>query len=189
MGLDMYLNARKTLSPRRRTEKKYIDYFESLNEPDFNKEGGMYLSSYNQDHISMLAHLETLPKLLGQIGEIESIIKDGNDWIVKTEAGYWRKANQIHTWFVEVCQDGVDDCQSTLIHPADLMGLLSTIRTIGKNKSLARDMLPSQSGFFFGSTDYNDWYFDDLKETKRILRKVLRKSTISNWDVYYQASW
>lgn len=26
------------------------------------------------------------------------------------EVGYWRKANQIHNWFVENVQDGVDDC-------------------------------------------------------------------------------
>lgn len=26
------------------------------------------------------------------------------------EIGYWRKANQIHNWFVENVQDGVDDC-------------------------------------------------------------------------------
>ena len=26
------------------------------------------------------------------------------------EVGYWRKANQIHKWFVDNVQDGVDDC-------------------------------------------------------------------------------
>lgn len=26
------------------------------------------------------------------------------------EVGYWRKANQIHNWFVENVQDGIDDC-------------------------------------------------------------------------------
>lgn len=26
------------------------------------------------------------------------------------EVGYWRKANQIHNWFVENAQEGVDDC-------------------------------------------------------------------------------
>ena len=31
-------------------------------------------------------------------------------WLVE-EVGYWRKANQIHAWFVENVQDGIDDCQ------------------------------------------------------------------------------
>ncbi len=26
------------------------------------------------------------------------------------EVGYWRKANQIHNWFVKNVQGGVDDC-------------------------------------------------------------------------------
>ena len=28
------------------------------------------------------------------------------------EAGYWRKANQIHNWFVQNVQNGNDDCGS-----------------------------------------------------------------------------
>jgi len=27
------------------------------------------------------------------------------------EVGYWRKANQIHNWFVENVQNGIDECQ------------------------------------------------------------------------------
>lgn len=29
---------------------------------------------------------------------------------IREEIGYWRKANQIHNWFVENVQDGEDDC-------------------------------------------------------------------------------
>ena len=29
---------------------------------------------------------------------------------ITEELGYWRKANQIHRWFVENVQDGVDNC-------------------------------------------------------------------------------
>ena len=29
---------------------------------------------------------------------------------IKEEVGYWRKANQIHKWFVDHVQDGEDDC-------------------------------------------------------------------------------
>lgn len=30
---------------------------------------------------------------------------------IKAEIGYWRKANQIHKWFVDNVQDGEDDCR------------------------------------------------------------------------------
>lgn len=29
---------------------------------------------------------------------------------IHEEIGYWRKANEIHNWFVEHVQDGIDDC-------------------------------------------------------------------------------
>jgi hypothetical protein len=29
------------------------------------------------------------------------------------DVAYWRKANAIHKWFVDNCQDGVDECQET----------------------------------------------------------------------------
>jgi hypothetical protein len=57
------------------------------------------------------------------------------------------------------------------------------------NESTARKLLPATSGFFFGSTDYNKWYFDDLRETKKFLRKVLKKSTRKNWSFMYHSSW
>ena len=34
------------------------------------------------------------------IGQVKTVI----------EVGYWRKANQIHNWFVENIQNGIDDC-------------------------------------------------------------------------------
>ena len=27
------------------------------------------------------------------------------------EVAYWRKFNALHNWFVQNCQDGVDECQ------------------------------------------------------------------------------
>ena len=36
---------------------------------------------------------------------------------IEEEAGYWRKSNHIHRWFVENLQDGIDDCQEVYVSP------------------------------------------------------------------------
>lgn len=41
------------------------------------------------------------------------------------EVGYWRKANQIHGWFVENVQGGVDDCGYYKVSKQDVEDLLS----------------------------------------------------------------
>lgn len=52
------------------------------------------------------------------------------------EVGYWRKANHIHNFFVEVVQKGYDDCGEYRVTKAALKGLLSRC-----NKVLAASKL------------------------------------------------
>ena len=192
MGLDMYLNAEKRLNNRSKIDRQYINYFNKLNQIGYTKElhdgDGLYISEYfSTRHIN--EDLKQLPKIKGQVGEIKSVKSDGDSYIVQTEAGYWRKANQIHDWFVNICQDGVDECQKTWLKPEQLMSLRSLINEIGNSQSKAKLLLPTSSGFFFGSTEYNEYYFDDLRDTKQILKDVLKKATLDNWQLSYQSSW
>lgn len=46
------------------------------------------------------------------------------------EVGYWRKANQIHKWFVDHVQDGNDDCGEHEVDRGQLMELLDTVNTV-----------------------------------------------------------
>ena len=69
------------------------------------------------------------------------------------------------------------------------MSLRSLINEIGNSQSKAKVLLPTSSGFFFGSTEYNEYYFDDLRDTKLILKDVLKKATLDNWQLSYQSSW
>lgn len=110
------------------------------------------------------------------------------------ELMYWRKANQIHNWFVKNCQNGVDDCERYVITVADLMKLKELCEKIltmtEKHKEMrytsydatekeevdvlyltaegveyATEHLPSRTGFFFGGTEYDDWYVWHLENT------------------------
>lgn len=110
------------------------------------------------------------------------------------ELMYWRKANQIHNWFVKNCQGGVDDCERYVITVSDLMKLKELCEKIltmtEKRKEMrypsfgatekeevdvpclttegveyAIEHLPSRTGFFFGGTEYDDWYVWHLENT------------------------
>lgn len=48
-------------------------------------------------------------------------------------------------------------------------------------------ILPTTDGFFFGSTDYDQWYLEDIKSTIEILTNALEDQ--NGLDFYYSASW
>ena len=51
------------------------------------------------------------------------------------------------------------------------------------------EIMPTSSGFFFGSTDYDDWYYNTLENTIEMCQKVIDET---NWDtevVVYTESW
>ena len=107
---------------------------------------------------------------------------------IEIEVGYWRKANQIHRWFVQNVQDGEDDCGYYSVSKQDLIDLRDLCKKIVENKELAATELPTESGFFFGNTEYDDWYYQDLAETIEIIDKALTLDH-HQWDFEYHSSW
>lgn len=102
---------------------------------------------------------------------------------------YWRKANAIHYWFVENVQSGEDNCAEYLVSRDDLQQLRTEIKQVLDNRDKADEILPTTSGFFFGSTNYDEWYFGDLEHTLEFLNEALDTDRFSEYDFYYQASW
>jgi hypothetical protein len=102
------------------------------------------------------------------------------------EAGYWRKQNQIHRWFVENVQKGIDNCGDYYVSKEDLETLLELCRKVKADNSLADSLLPSASGFFFGGTEYDEWYFDGIDNTIQILEEALEDGY---GEYYYSSSW
>lgn len=99
--------------------------------------------------------------------------------------GYWRKANAIHKWFLGFLKDGEEDCcQKIYVDGDKILELVDLCKQVLADHSKAEKLLPTQSGFFFGSTDYDEWYFDDLERTIEML-----KDTKPVEEFVYQASW
>ena len=52
------------------------------------------------------------------------------------------------------------------------------------------DHLATQSGFFFGGTDYDEWYFQGLKDTITIIDRCEKLSEENaSWYFEYNSSW
>ena len=109
---------------------------------------------------------------------------------VSIEVGYWRKANCIHKWFVDNVQEGEDDCGDYEVSNDKLKELLDLIDQVLANKKKAHKLLPNQSGFFFGSQDYDEYYFQDLEYTKKLIEGVLASDLgKKGWYLEYTSSW
>lgn len=102
------------------------------------------------------------------------------------ERMYWRKANAIHRWFVENVQNQNDNCEIYLVNKEQLQELLNLCNEVLNDYTKAEELLPTTSGFFFGSTLYDDYYFDDIIYTKNHLEKILNEDT---GNLYYWSSW
>lgn len=111
---------------------------------------------------------------------------------VKLPVAYWRKCNQIHQWFVQNCQGGTDDCNPHPVSREKLEELLLLVKKVLNGKLDADKALPTQSGCFFGSTEYDEYYRQDLKDTVEQLEAILNGDDDSNGLFYhyeYRSSW
>lgn len=106
---------------------------------------------------------------------------------ITEEVGYWRKANQIHNWFVQNVQDGKDECQRAYVELDKLKALYSSVCIAIDKKDPS--IFEPVGGFFFGSTDIDDYYWKDLEDTKAILEKIFADDPDGNGTYYYQSSW
>lgn len=128
-------------------------------------------------------------KITGKI----SIKKDGKPieinlsrvTYIEERLGYWRKANQIHKWFVENVQEGEDNCKEYYVSTEQLQSLLYNCKNVLANKDKAETLLPTASGFFFGGTDYDDYYFTEIEDTIKICEQAVKEGG----EIYYSSSW
>jgi hypothetical protein len=133
---------------------------------------------------------EQVNKIIGVDGDAERRF-NGSSLVVKEislDAMYWRKANAIHGWFVENCQDGDDDCKEYEVDREQLETLRDLCKDILEHPDAERDAdLDPTLGFFFGSAEKDEWYYQDLKNTVEGLDRVL--TLPDEYSFTYTSSW
>lgn len=111
---------------------------------------------------------------------------------VKFPAIYWRKSNQIHAWFVENVQGGNDDCRPYEVNIEDMRKLHGIVKAQLKNKK--EIILNPKGGFFFGSINIDEYYWNDLVETEKALAREIKfhedqAKLGRNWWFEYRSIW
>ena len=126
-------------------------------------------------------------ELLEKSNIVKHVITDLPSVQLEVSIGYWRKVNAVHQWFVDNCQDGVDDCRYAYVPREKLEELKALCEKIVLQPAVADEELPVQPGFFFGSYEYDEWYFDGIKQTIEIIDNCLQMP--DEWEFYYHSSW
>jgi hypothetical protein len=108
-----------------------------------------------------------------------------------TELMYWRKANQIRRWFVDHLNDfdPSDNLGKYDVSREVLQDLIDDIDYVLEDESIERaeEVMPTNSGFFFGNTEYDEYYFDSLRHTRKQIQEIL--DTTSEEDEIYYTEW
>jgi hypothetical protein len=106
--------------------------------------------------------------------------------------GTLRKANAIHAFVEDNCYTGDGDmnCEYIPMKVEDLENLLDRCIEVINNPSEGPNLLPTRGGFFFGSTEYDEYYLEDIQSTADIVAKILsqKEDGYLPHPVYYH-SW
>lgn len=99
---------------------------------------------------------------------------------------YFRKVNFIYRYFSEYLEN--ESCAVSKSHIADLISICKDVLKHEGDEDYASENLPTTSGFFFGSTEYNEYYFEDVKDCLKQMTK-LYKSMGDDDFVLWDFSW
>ena len=157
--------------------KKHFSYPEyDLNEIGYSQEFRNWDNPENHDTLGYYEEVYNPVPVETWIQEMAHIM----DTHYAPSVCYFRKVNLLFAYFEnkglmfdqyfafmdkETCLDIIDRCKRVL-----------------EDHSLASELLPTQSGFFFGSTDYDEWYYQDVEN-------VLKQLTEKALPVYDEPCW
>ena len=106
------------------------------------------------------------------------------------EIGYWRKANEIRNWIIDKTELEEDDnCKYIELSKKDLEDLREDCIQVLEDHTLAEEIMPTKSGFFFGDTNYDDYYFNSLGHTIRIINNILENTNFEIEAIDYFDWW
>lgn len=227
MGLDVYIYKNKTVEHDRNSRERTVKISEVLYLRKANQIHRYIVENFAdgrdecQEICMDIEDIKTLDDICKRIVK-ESKLADG--WVYYDRTGYKHLKAEDEVELAE--KDGLKfvpkgKCSANMLDEGDYIyddneryankveeidkdGNEITIRygqegveKVITNPELAQELLPTQAGFFFGDTNYNEYYLDDLKEYIRQADEIIAdyENEISNGtdkyniDYTYQASW
>lgn len=105
---------------------------------------------------------------------------------------YWRKANAIHKFLSDAIiekQDldlyEIENVGYYLVDYEILESLYQTCQKVLDNHDLASELLPTYQGFFYGTYEYDEYYFDNIKYTMNKLEELFKHYKKTDTFIYH----
>lgn len=130
-------------------------------------------------------------------------VQSGND-----DCGTYLVSKEILKELVDICQTIVSKCKlvegivqrgssskpneyalKNNIQPVYGMYPIFEVGKVLDNQELLLELLPTTSGFFFGATDYDEWYYDQVKRTADKGQELLDTFNFEDNYLVYSSSW
>lgn len=117
-----------------------------------------------------------------------------NDSGNRAEVHYWRKANSIHNWILKETgtpsdfnagDNGIELTKDMLIK------FVEQAETVLRDRSdeTSERLIPSCSGFFFGNTAYDEWYYKDIEDTAEKFKQLISTFDFESYELVYSCWW
>ena len=91
-----------------------------------------------------------------------------------SDVAYFRKVNFLLPYF-----NYEENCSEIVIDKYEVEELIEDCERVlaakdtDEAESVANELLPTEEGFFFGNTDYDEWYFNDVREVADKFTEIL----------------
>lgn len=207
MGLDIYFYKVKNVRDSKNEPLKSIQYYRSLN----NKRAKDRIRAYTKRSLARLAkandmeyesvyksifpngiakytpfefHYSKMCDSVKSYPEVEQFFKRFVNYSYAQSDAYFRKVNAVYGFFKHKLVD--EECFVTL---SDINDLIQRAEEVLTDNSKAEELLPTCSGFFFGSTDYDEYYFEDLKDIIGQMEKLKANYNEDTDVIFVSMSW
>ena len=124
-------------------------------------------------------------KMQERVHSVQEVKEFFDDFIYYPEVdAYFRKVNFIYKYFQYKLED-----EQCFIEKEDLLDIIERCEKVLADDTQAEELLPTQCGFFFGSTDYDDYYFDNVADCKKQMEHLLEDFDDNTDIIYVVMSW
>lgn len=116
--------------------------------------------------------------------ELEEEVKKWVEGHYEPYDAYFRKVNFLFKYYED--RGKMYDQWYAFTDADDIDDIIDKCEQVLQDHSLADELLPTQSGFFFGGTDYDDWYFSDVKDCLRQMKnyRELLKDGVTGYVIF-----
>lgn len=201
MGLDMYLYRLKKVDESDDIEKigdAFVYYDEYLDGKEVTREDFDKVDPYEYYMMTNGIYEDLDFDIINKYKDHALYSGEGS---LSDELIYWGKANAIHQFLVKNSLDYSEDIpyddfntKYLEVTPETLIELRDRCKAIvdsvsEKDYSLAKELLPTQGGFCFGSLDYDEFYIDKLEYTIEELNDLFSYEGWKDYHYYYYPFW